>query len=291
MRIVSALAALALAVQPGTAAAMAEPRAPAGKWRVDFSETQCVALLPFGEQGELEYLAIKPLPTGTHVTFAMIVDGRKRAPEVRNYSLEINGVEQPSQLLFYGTSAQKRVYRYLVNMPVRQLARIERLKLSFPGKDFDLAVTQMDGIASLLDQCMDDLRDYWNIDNGKVAAGPTLPVDLPSLFSPEDYPKSAWLAGESGVARAFLLVDTDGKVVDCAVSAYVGAIILANQLCAVVSERAKFEPARDAQGNVIRSSFCTSPARFQIAGRHKTAEKLNEEFRQLEGTSANCPDP
>lgn len=287
MRIFATLAGLAMIIQPSSAAAFDEPRAPTGKWTVDFGESQCVAILPYEDGGSEEHLAIKPVPTGTHVTFAMIVDGSKRSARVSDYSLQINGVEQPSQLLHYGTDAKKKVYRYLINSPVRELAAIERLTLEVPGKDYDLVVPQMEGIAQVLDACMDDLRDHWNIDNGKIETGPR--GNLNGLIGPDDYPADAWKEKESGIVRVFLLVDEAGDVADCTVSAYVGNFSLANQTCALLSSRAKFNPAVDSEGNVIRG-FRTQRFRWYMTESRRTLEQLDADMRKLEDANADCLD-
>lgn len=285
MRFFSILAAFALVAQPGTASAMAEPRAPTGKWNVDFGKSQCVAILPFADGDDEEFLAIKPIPTGTHVTFAMVVDGKKRSAKVSDYALHINGIEQPSQLLHYGTDTKKKIYRYLVNIPVRELAAIERLTLEVPGKDFDLAVPQMGDIANVLKACMDDLRVYWNIVDGEVATGPR--GNLNGLIGPDDYPADAWKEQESGIVRVFLLVDEEGDVADCTVSAYVGNFSLANQTCALLSSRAKFNPALDSEGNATRGHFVQS-FRWQMAGSRRTLDQLAAEMRKLQDANADC---
>ncbi|WP_260482221.1 energy transducer TonB [Sphingomicrobium flavum] len=286
MRIWGIAGALALMAQPASAAAL-EPREPSGRWVVDFGESQCVASLAYGEGEEKDYLTFKPVPTGTDVQIAMIVDGKSKRVDVDEYPLRINGVDQRAQLLRYGTSG-KKVYRYLVNMPVRELAAIERIEIDVPRQNFDLVVPKMGDIATVLGECMDSLRTYWNVGTDTV----TEPAqgDVRSVFSSDDYPAEAFRANESGVARAYLLVDEKGKVADCTLSAFVGNVILAAQSCAVIMDRAQFTPARDKDGNAVRTSFHTPSIAWVMPSSRVTLSELNAELSKLQDANANCLD-
>lgn len=284
MRIWGIAGALALMAQPADAAVL-EPREPSGRWVVDFGESQCVASLAYGEEGEKDYLTFKPIPTGTDVQIAMIVDGKSRRAGVEDYPLRINGVTQRAQLLRYGTS-DKKVYRYLVNIPVRELAAIERIQMDVPRQNFDLIVPKMGDIASVLGECMDSLRTYWNV-GADIVEEPAR-GDVRAVFSANDYPAAALSANESGMARAFLLVDEKGKVADCTLSAFVGNVILAAQSCAVIMERAEFEPARDKDGNAVRTSFHTPRIAWMVPSSRVSMQDLSNELTKLEDSNANC---
>lgn len=97
------------------------------------------------------------------------------------------------------------------------------------------------------------------------ATGPIPPRgNLASLFSVEDYPSSALRNDEEGIVRARLIVGVDGQVRDCTVVRSSGSTALDGATCDIFIRRARFEPARDASGNVVEGSIVTPAIRWVI---------------------------
>lgn len=281
---IAAFVSAALLMTP-LAAAQDAPRAHTGKWIVDFAESQCVAALDYGEPGDPEMLLFKVIPSGNHVQVAMVSDGRKFKAKVKRGEIRVNGSKREAQLLHYGTTKNKTVYRFLMPGTVDSIASIERIELDLPGIDYDLAIPQMDEISKVLGQCLVSLREYWNVDNGKIAVGPQ--GDVRTIFSSRDYPAQAFRDKESGIARAFLLIDEEGKVADCTISAFAGNVLFATQTCAVMVDRLEMEPARDAEGNAVRSSYGTPSIRWIIQG-GTPMDELQAEMDRLTDAAGNC---
>lgn len=262
------------------------PREPTGKWVVDFGEDQCVAVLPFGSEDDPEMLVIKPIPSGNHVQIGMVVDGRKRNASVVTGEVRINGTTRNAQLLSYGTSTKKRVYRFLVPGTIDSIGAMERLAMDLPDETLDLVIPQMAQVSSNLAECMRGLRLYWNIDGDGVAA--SAQGDVREVFSYRDYPSQAFDERESGIARAFLLIDEEGKVADCTLSAFAGNVILATQTCAILRERVEMEPARNAEGEAVRHYYVTPRIHWQMENSRKDMREYTAEMDRLEDVDGNC---
>ena len=69
-----------------------------------------------------------------------------------------------------------------------------------------------------------------------------------SLFRYEDYPAEALAKGEQGTVHFRLSIGTDGRVSQCAVTQSSGHLSLDQTTCRIMSDRARFRPARDADG-------------------------------------------
>jgi TonB family protein len=82
---------------------------------------------------------------------------------------------------------------------------------------------------------------------GKAGTGRPL-GQLPSLFSSADYPASAIRAGEEGAVGFRLDIGKDGRVAACTVTASSGSPALDSTTCRLITQRARFLPARDRQG-------------------------------------------
>ena len=96
-----------------------------------------------------------------------------------------------------------------------------------------------------------------------MAVGPKPRGNPQNWLSTDDYPSSAMRDGIQGVTSFRLEVGTDGKPTGCTVTGSSGSGLLDDTTCRLVMRRAKFQPAKDTEGNPIVSSY-TSRTRWQI---------------------------
>jgi TonB family protein len=78
---------------------------------------------------------------------------------------------------------------------------------------------------------------------------------LVTLFSDADYPASAVRNREQGAVAFRLKVGADGRPAGCSVTSSSGSTILDTTTCALLMERARFEPARDGRGRATADEF------------------------------------
>ena len=75
-----------------------------------------------------------------------------------------------------------------------------------------------------------------------------------------DY-RSSWINRElTGVARFRVQVGTDGRVKQCTVTSSSGHAALDRATCDLVTQRARFEPARDTKGEKTAGSYSSAVA-------------------------------
>ncbi|MEA3064670.1 MAG: periplasmic protein TonB [Sphingomonadales bacterium] len=80
------------------------------------------------------------------------------------------------------------------------------------------------------------------------AASARARANLVTLFSDEDYPAAAVRNHEQGPVAFSLSIGADGMPTACSVTGSSGSALLDSTTCRLLMERARFEPARDAQG-------------------------------------------
>lgn len=90
----------------------------------------------------------------------------------------------------------------------------------------------------------------------------SLTGSLQGLFSNDDYPSSAIDNNEQGTVTVTLTIGPSGRVTGCRPSG--GPSSLQSATCRIVSARARFSPAQDANGNPTTSSY-TQAIRWQLA--------------------------
>lgn len=103
--------------------------------------------------------------------------------------------------------------------------------------------------------------DSLSEDAGADAAGEHSPGDVRSLFTADDYPESARLAGKEGTVQAELTIDRSGKVTSCTVVQSSGTDVLDSRTCAILRQRAHFHPVGR---QAAPSTFLTPPIEWRL---------------------------
>ncbi len=88
-------------------------------------------------------------------------------------------------------------------------------------------------------------------------------ANLVSLFSTDDYPQEALRLGEQGTVAVRLLVTNAGRVGKCEVVTSSGSQILDRATCNILSQRARFAPARDEKGQPT-TDYYTQRIRWEL---------------------------
>lgn len=104
------------------------------------------------------------------------------------------------------------------------------------------------------------------------------PLDPGSWVTPDDYPQAAVSAGEQGVIGFTLDVNAAGAVTGCTITQTSLSKLLDETACTLLRERARFEPARDAGGRAVASTF---KSRFRWAMPDFSEATRGESFQPL----------
>jgi TonB family protein len=249
----------ALAILPDVGAA-AEPRAPTGKWNVDFGDAQCIAHRDYGEPNSPLRLVLKAPPVGDVMQVAVMRQAAWTSAEQVDAAVAIDARPPlKTNLLMYSPKGSKERI-YLLNMPAADFAQLRQartLSVRSGGLNESFALSQMEPLLKVVDECVADLRRVFNIGPaGTGAAGlkSRAKANLAQLFSDRDYPVVAIMQDQSGRVGFALLIGEDGRVADCTIVSTSGVPSLDTQACALLKTRAKFEPARDIEGKPAKDS-------------------------------------
>lgn len=80
-------------------------------------------------------------------------------------------------------------------------------------------------------------------------------ADLVRLFSADDYPQAAIRREEQGTVAFKLAIDARGRVSSCTIVRSSGSAALDKASCSILSRRARFDPARDTEGQAIADTY------------------------------------
>lgn len=143
----------------------------------------------------------------------------------------------------------------------------DHLYLAAPGIEPILLETGSLGPPfATLDRCADELLTHWGIDVEKHRSltREVRPVESPGRWlTSMDYPIGMIRRGGQGLVYFRLNVNSDGTVSECHVQQKTRPEGFEEVVCNALTQRARFEPALDAEGNPIASYYVGS-ARFEM---------------------------
>jgi TonB family protein len=250
--------ALALATA-AVAEAAPKVRAPSTTWNVDFADAQCIAHRDYGTESGSPRLVLKGAPLGDVMQVAVLRDAPWIPADQVDATVAIDGRPLKTSLTMFSPKGSKQRV-YLLNMPSAEFATVRQAKtLAVRSVDLNetFALSQMQPLMKVMDDCLADLRRVFNI--GADGAEPSglrsrAKANLARLFSSDDYPTVAISNGQSGRVKFALLIQEDGRVADCTIVETSGVPSLDSQACATLKARAKFEPALDKDGKPAKDA-------------------------------------
>lgn len=124
-----------------------------------------------------------------------------------------------------------------------------------------LVTGALDEAFAALNQCTLYLLRDWGLDPARLQTAQSGPrwINEDALVRRivADYPRDALMQGEQGIMRMRVIVGADGTVESCTIISATKTDRLQSPACDVMA-RARFEPARDANGTPFRSLYATS---------------------------------
>lgn len=256
---VSFLAAAILLAAP--ASATDAPRAPTGKWIVDFDTAQCIASRNYGTSDKPLLLVFKQPPAGNVIQVAVVRKGGRdgRYGEQVKAKLRLDGGNPvPATMIAFDVREQDhRVV--LFNMPLDQFELLRTAKSLTIQAHLELNETfqlaQVEPLMKILADCVADLRRAWNADAPETRLKQRARGNILGAFKGDDYPGVAISEMQSGSVGVVILFDERGQVADCTVIQTSGVAALDAQTCAVIKKRVRFEPALGMDGKPARDMY------------------------------------
>lgn len=256
------LAALALAAQPATPPTAATPRPPirlpaialdAPDWALRRARGSCAATVTLSGGARL----LVTYHGGQDLALLDLVDPALALPAGTNgvAILRFGALaEQRADAVVQTVTAEHGDIRILRLAPtrysgrLRQLAETGSITVTFGNRP---PVTHAvpgarEGVQALL-ACAEEAR------NALPEPERLQRASLASYFSSNDYPMSAVDAREQGTVRFWIEVSAEGRVTECHIVQSSGSAALDAATCRVMRERARYTPARDANGRPVAS--------------------------------------
>lgn len=232
-----------------SASAGPDPRNPTGSWVVNFADAQCVASRNYGTAEDPLHLVLKAPPLGEVMQVAVMKEGPAGRAQQVEASIRLDGARPLKTNMLMFSPPKQKIRAYVLNMPAADFALVRQAKalsIHSEGLNETFAVSGMDPLLKIVQDCVADLRQVWNIADPEGTRS-TLPQravgELARYFRSNDYPFVAIQQNATGVVRFAILIDETGRVADCTIIETSGVAALDTQTCNI-AQGAKFQPAR-----------------------------------------------
>lgn len=258
-----------------SAATRAAPLPPSSPWQVTNADGVCAGRRAHSKQA----LTIMPSPLGQWGR--VVVEGPGRVSAIRQYRTVIDVGDRGGPIrttsMVYPLSArgQRGIMTVISPGDLERLFQANRFtirssrgndpRVIWENREIDsasasFAMSEGAVLRDQLEACTRSIKTMWGIVDGKLpepAVASKELIDLPALFTSDDYPDEALSNFQGGTTSYGLLIDEQGKVLDCSISRSSGIASLDVMGCTIFTDRAKFAPGRNSAGEAIKSIYMT----------------------------------
>lgn len=266
-------------LQPAFAAAADEPLvlAPSSRWNLDYGEESCRLGRSFGEGENMVLLIFAKYAPG--ISMEVMASGVPlSAKRARSFTYSFDPAEKIAEKKpFFGElESGGTIWQFSGKLippaAFEKLQEAEASKADFRAEESRAAATTksmtfhvgnaapvvletgaLDGVLSAMDACLDDLVSSWGYDpeiQKSIVKEPEAQGEMAKWL---DYPTLPLRRGLSGSVRYRLAIDEEGRLTDCIIQSNYSDPKFGEEVCNRFMRRARYEPARNAQGEGIRS--------------------------------------
>lgn len=282
-------AALAILVVPVAADAKDESLvlAPSSKWNMHYADDYCRLARTFGTDDQAVTLLIDRYAPGGHFRMSLAGPLMKRSAADGTATVRFGSVLPEQKLYFHTGNFNKNAPAWVFGSSIRlrpletevdpnsmasppafaaDEASVTEITIGAPlRRHVVLQTGAMDKSFAALRDCTDHLVAGWGVDVERYRdAVPPVPLAPPSSWMTNtDYPPDMVRAFQPGLVEFRLSIDPTGKVAGCHVQQSTNPANFNTAVCKAMMRRARFEPARDRDGEPI-ASYYQNLVRFQI---------------------------
>jgi TonB family protein len=241
----------------GPAQAVTPPRAPTGKWIVEFADNMCVLQRDYGSKELPLTLAFRPSPMAKAISLYLFSPktGQQGAEQEITIGFGPNSPETKSHLRSFDVPNKPFRYNdtYLKREELDRSSKGGLLTLQARGNlDVALKVPGIRDALSVLDDCTKDLLEDWGLSRAVQQSIASPPEPRRPLLTSKDFPVRA--LGLNATNSARVNVSAEGRPDSCTIVETSRDRDLDDALCKALL-RAKYKPAVDHSGKPMASLF------------------------------------
>ncbi|HET6943580.1 MAG TPA: energy transducer TonB [Sphingomicrobium sp.] len=210
-------------------------------------------------------LALKAPPTGHALQLAIIRPAYRKTSDQVGAKVDLDGKIFATYALGYPlgypakSSKQSVSLIHLPSDASETIRTARNLRLDIKGSFIDgFPLGEIGKAWTAMDACLARLRQTWNLEESgpaKIGTGPRPLVPIQGMITGMDFPRQVLGKVWSGATSFVLLIDETGKVRDCTLTESSGIAVIDSRTCAVITYKARFDPAIGLDGKPVKSAF------------------------------------
>lgn len=251
---------------------------PMAPWVLDFGDNRCRLARTFGSDKDKHMLMFEQGAPRNSFGMTMAGPELRRFHGTQSFSLGMAANAPMEEHELFASGDVDKVGRAIIiashslgpNRSAKGLlsaginldhaAAIDRIVLERRGRVLSFETGNMREPFEALNICTSDLLNDWGLDPERHKSY------VPPRLTNEEaikrrigaaYPRQALQRGEQGIFRMRVIVEADGTVADCLIENATKTDQLDSPACQQM-RKAQFEPARDSNGEPMRSFFATA---------------------------------
>ncbi|PKP86977.1 MAG: hypothetical protein CVT78_07425 [Alphaproteobacteria bacterium HGW-Alphaproteobacteria-17] len=282
-------AALTLLALPTAANAKEEPLqlAPSSPWNIDYADDYCRLARTFGTDSQKVTLLIDRFAPGARFRLTLVGPVMKRTTPDGTATVRFGKVLPSQKLYFHTGDFNKDTPAWVFSSSVRlrpsppqvdpnspdappsfeaDEAGVTEIAIGAPlRRHIVLQTGSMQKSFAALRSCTDNLVASWGVDIERYRnAVWSVPLSSPATWvTNADYPPGMARTFQPGLVEFRLSIDPTGKVTECRIQQSTNPDGFNAAVCKAMMRRARFQPARDKNGEPIASYYQNS-VRFMI---------------------------
>lgn len=236
---------------------------PTGTWAVEYQADDCTLSRDDPAGGASVAIRARPLSEPHDLMlYGPVVLGRERYVE-GTIAIGERTLSTRRPMVVERRGKRTVLKTTITGAELARLGDSGRLWVTDPGgQEISPVLPDLRKPLAALRECQIFLAGRWGIPRTEMNgwATPARPIaDLRELFWDTDMSKVALLSSDS--IRGVLTIDPTGKMIDCTIVKATRIAWVNDRFCPTLMERARFEPARDADGRAIVGKVVTPPIR------------------------------
>jgi TonB family protein len=233
---------------------------PASAWKISSEPYACHLERSFGEGAQSVELQLRRQVTMGPLRWIILFPSQDRRSARVDGSVEKLPQQEKSNFEGARAALSSGGQNYLMWKSAatdEAFADDQILRITASGKlNWSLQASNMAKAVAGLDACASGLRkDLGYNENVAVKPEPVMDPHPGYWATNDDYPQQSRRNRDEGIVSFLLMVSETGTVADCHILESSGFTELDAKTCALMRERAKFHPAKDAKGDAVSSQY------------------------------------
>jgi hypothetical protein len=239
-----------------------EQAATPAKWLIHVGDDRCLATHKYQVSGKDWVVALEPRPMTDKTSLMLLAPvGESDLRQAHLRTADVPIAASGLSLEVNDPSGHRLYSVILTHAEMARLSSTGSLRMEDQQRTTNFALTEVPQVQQHLDSCVHDLLASWGLSADRQAALGSFPAtdrEPAAYVRPEDLNAVRLRPGMNATATVLVQVEVSGQAHECTVIHSTGDTLLDARTCKIFVDRARYHPAVDRSGNLIKAPLVAS---------------------------------